>query len=711
MTNIINITAQKINIKPNQVQVVLDLFEEGATVPFISRYRKEQTGGLNEEVVANIHTVYKYQLELNKRKEAIIKILQEADLLSDDLKLQIEKCDTKIKLESLYEPYKEGKKTKASEAIALGLLPLAKTILEASDPQFNPFAEARKYISEKVSTADFAIEQSKLIIAQLISQDLDTRQFIKDSIYKFGSIKTNLKKNAVDEKEVFKNYYDAEEKIARVANHRILAMNRGEDQKILSISFIYSKDKIKYDVNNKFFRIKTTGKIIHDSIADALERLIYPSIEREIWKELFEKAESSSIDLFAKNLEHMLLAPAIKNKIVMAIDPAFYSGCKVAVLSKNCDLLKIEIIYPNPPKSDYKRSKETILRLIKDFDVDIIVIGNGTASRETETFIGKVIGEEKLDIKFSIVSEVGASVYSASKLASDEFPSLSVEQRSAISIGRRFQDPLNELVKIEPKSIGVGQYQHDVTQKKLSDALDFRVQKVVNMVGVDANTATKEILSHISGLTPSIAQKIIDYRRDNGFIKSRTQIAYIKGIGEKTYEQAIGFIRIHDSDNYFDKTNIHPESYGKARKILAYLGIDEDSDISKSQLIQNADVKKLSNELNIDFYTVEQIINSLKEVGKDIRDQNDQIMLFDKIRKIDDLKIGDVVEGQVQNITDFGAFVYFGIKESALIHVSKMSNKRIGHPSEVLSIGQKVKMEIIGLDVEKGKVQGKLIRD
>lgn len=709
MINIIDITAQKIKIQPNQVKAVLDLFEEGATVPFISRYRKAQTGGLNEEIIAQINQVYKYEIELNKRKETIIKILQDGQLLTTELLDQIEKCETKIELESIYEPYKEGKKTKASEAIALGLEPLARTILFAKDSSFNPFVEAKKYINDKVESADFAIEKAKLIIAQIISQDIETRKFVKETIYKFGSIKTKLKKNAIDEDQTFKNYYDSEEKISKIANHRVLAINRGESLKILSVSFEYSKEKIKYDLNNKYFLIKTTGKIINEAILDSLDRLIYPSIERELWNELFDKAENSSIELFAENLEHMLLAPAIKNKVVMAIDPAFKTGCKIAILSQNCDLLKIDIVYPTPPNNEIRQSKEKLMKLINQYKVEVIVIGNGTASRETESFISKMISEENLSIKFSIVSEVGASVYSASKLAISEFPTLSVEQRSAISIGRRFQDPLNELVKIEPKSIGVGQYQHDVNQRKLSDSLDFKVQKVVNIVGVDANTATKEILSHISGLTPSTAQKIIDFRKENGFIKSRTQIAFIKGIGEKTYEQAIGFIRIHDSENYFDKTNIHPESYGKARKILAYLGIDENSEINKSEKLKNANIDKISTDLNIDKYTTDLIIKSLLEVGKDIRDENDQIMLFDKIKTINDLKVGDVVEGQVQNITDFGAFVYFGIKESALIHISKMSDKRIGHPSEILKIGQKIKMEIIGIDFEKLKVQGRLV--
>lgn len=716
--NSINNVAKKLNLSENQVKNTLSLLSEGATVPFISRYRKNITGGLDEDQITKINDLYVYDVELNKRKEAILNILAENKLLNDELKQKIEAADTKQAVENIYEPFKIGKKTKASDAIALGLSPLADEILNNNDDNYNLNYAAKKYISDKLKTEDEVLQQTKFIIAQNISQDPSTREYVKNQLWDYGVIETKLKKNAIDENETFKQYYNFSERVNKIPNHRILAISRGEDKKILSYDITYNEKKIIYDLNQKYFKSKRTAKCIQECVLDALDRLIIPSIIREIKTELFERAEAEAIKVFASNVEQMLLSPATKNKRILAIDPAYVNGCKIAAIDQNGNFLKEGIIYPhNHNQEQWFEAINTINKFIDEYKIDLIVIGNGTASRETESFIDKLL-QKRLEknpnekIKFVIVSEVGASVYSASKIAQEEFPQLHVEYRSAIHIGRKFQDPLNELIKIDPKSIGIGQYQHDVNQKELSKQLTEKLNKVVNLVGVDLNTATKVILSYISGLSNTIASNIVNYREENGSFKSREELKKVKGLGPKAYEQSVGFLRIHDSNNFYDKTNIHPESYKLADTIVNKLNIDL-SNIDKEKLL-SVDKEQLAKELNSDKYSIQLIIESLIAPEKDIRDDKPGFLVSDKVLTIDDITQGQIIKGQIQNVTDFGAFAFIGLKQNVLIHITNMKKKEnqfIKHPLDVLNVGDNVNIQIISIDKEHNKIQGKIIWD
>ena len=706
--------ANKLQIKPEQVDVTLQLLNNGATIPFISRYRKNVTGGLDEEVIAKINDYYVYDIELLKRKEFITNILNEKGLLTEELKNKINDSFTKQEVENIYEPFKIGKKTKASEAIALGLEPFAQQIMTNTDINFDIYKEAKKYISDKLKSVDEVILQTKYIIAQIISQDIDMREYVKNNIYNFGIIETKIKKNAIDEKQTFLKYYDYKEKIKYIPNHRILAINRGEEKKILSYDLIFNEKPILYFLRNKYFVNKRTATIINDSLDDSLKRLVYPSIIREIKNDLFTKASSEAIKLFATNLEQMLLAPAVKNKRILSIDPAYVNGCKIAILNEHGDFLEKSIIYPNPPRNQIKESEKIVTDLIDKYKINLILIGNGTASRETENFIKNILFEKKSQIQgkieYLVVSEIGASVYSASEIAKEEFPNLNVEERSAINIGRKFQDPLNELIKIDPKSIGIGQYQHDVNQKELMKELYFKIDKVVNIVGVDLNTATKSILSHISGLNQKLATNIIEYRKRNGKFKNREELKNVSGINEKVYEQSIGFLRLFNSNIFYDKTNIHPESYENANKLVEYLNINLlhiDKDI-----LENTKIEKLEKEININQYELKIIIDSLLNPGKDIRDDKKGFILNEKIKTIDDIELGSIVQGQVLNITDFGVFVYIGIKQSVLIHISKMKrnpNDFVIHPSSLVSVGDNLSIKIIDIEKDRDRIQGEII--
>lgn len=706
--------SNKLNIKPEQVESTLHLLNSGATIPFISRYRKNITGGLDEEIIAKINDYYIYDVELLKRKEFILNVLEEKGLLSEELKEKINNSSTKQEVENIYEPFKIGKKTKASEAISLGLEPFAKEIMTNDDVNFDVYKEAKKYLSSKLKSIDEIILQTKYIIAQIISQDIDTREYVKNNIYNFGIIETKIRKNAIDDKQVFLRYYDYKEKIKYIPNHRILAINRGESKKIISYDLTFNDKPILYFLRNKYFVNKRTASIINDSLDDSLKRLIYPSIIREIKNDLFDKASSEAIKLFASNLEQMLLAPAIKNKRILSIDPAYVNGCKIAILNENGDFLAKNIIYPNPPKNQIKESQKIVNDLIDKYKINLILIGNGTASRETEEFVKNLLIDKnkqlKSKIEYLIVSEIGASVYSASEIAKEEFPNLNVEERSAINIGRKFQDPLNELIKIDPKSIGIGQYQHDVNQKDLMKELYFKIDKVVNIVGVDLNTATKSILSHISGLNQRLAMNIVEYRKNNGQFTNREQLKNVSGINEKTYEQCIGFLRLFNSNIFYDKTNIHPESYKKADELVTYLNIDL-LHIDK-HILENIDAKKIQKEININDYELKIIIDSLLNPGKDIRDNKKGFVLNENIKTIDDINLGSIVQGQVLNITDFGIFVYIGIKQSVLIHISKMKKNEthfIKHPSELVCVGDNLNIKIIDVEKDRDRIQGEII--
>ncbi|AZZ65310.1 S1 RNA-binding domain-containing protein [Metamycoplasma phocicerebrale] len=708
--------SKKLNISHDQVQKTLNLLKEGATIPFISRYRKEITGGLDEEQVSKINEYYAYDVELQKRKEYVMSILEEKKLLDEKTKAKIQNAITKQEVENIYEPFKVGKKTKATEAIALGLGPLAELILKNKDESFDVFNEAKKYINgDTLKDVDQVIEQTKFIIAQNVSQDIVAREYIKSQLYNFGTIVTK-KKNTEDDKEVFKLYYDFSERVKNIPNHRILAITRAEDKKILSYTIQYNEKPLIYYLNNKYFINKRTAKITNEAIKDSLDRLIIPSIIREIKTDLFERAEKEAIELFSSNLESLLLAPATKNKNIMSIDPGYLNGCKIVILDKNGNYLEGFVIYPHiGNKEKFIQAVKKTHDMLNKYPIDLIVIGNGTASRETEEWVDKLlkVRREKgynVDTKYAIVSEVGASVYSASKIAQEEFPDLELEYRSAINIGRKFQDPLNELIKIDPKSLGVGQYQHDVNQKELAQKLAYKVNKVVNLVGVDLNTATKFILEYVSGLSKSIAQNIVDYRNENGLFQDREELKKVKGLGPKAYEQCVGFLRIYDSKEFYDQTNIHPESYKLADRVVSILNIDLNN-IDKN-ILKNANRDDLANKLNASRYDIDLIVDSLIAPGKDIRENKAGFIVNDQILKFEDIKVGQEIIGQIQNITNFGVFAYIGLKENVLIHITNMKkndNQFIKHPSELVSVGDNLNIKIIDLDKKNGKIQGKII--
>ncbi|MHA3839450.1 Tex-like N-terminal domain-containing protein [Mycoplasma sp. HF14] len=705
-TQAIELVAQELNITSKQVDVVLEMMQEGATVPFISRYRKDKTGGLDEEQIYRIEALFKYKNELLERQQAIIKILKEKDLLTEELEAKILATSVKSDLEALYEPFKVGKVTKASKAIALGLEPLAKSIFENKNPNFDREREAKKYLSEQVPNVEFALEQANYIIAQWISQDFEIRAKIKEDIAKFGSIVTKQNPKVEDGGLKFKNYYDYSIPIKYIKNHNVLAINRGEKLGVLKVTFTYNEGFLETIILKKIDKTRKNKDNVIDAVKDSLKRLILPSVEREIFGDLFAKAEASSIQIFANSVEKLLLAPAISGHNILAIDPAFVNGCKLAALNENGDVLEINKIFPNKPQERIEQANKITLDMIRKHNIDIVVIGNGTASRETEMFIANLIKKNNLNVKYAIVSEVGASVYSASKLAIEEFPNLHVEERSAINIGRKFLDPLNELVKIDPKSIGVGQYQHDVNQKELEHYLDFKVQKVVNKVGVDLNTATKHILTFIAGLSPKNAENIIEYRNakaDKSF-NSRFELKNIKGIGEKTFEQCIGFLRIFTSDNFLDKTIIHPESYALAQSIINDYNLKlSDDGIDVSAL----NVEELVKKYNSDKYLIELILQAFATPTKKILDNKQGFILKDSITNVEDLAIGSVVSGTVENITDFGVFMYIGIKQSLFIHVSNLNLESGNTIFDQYYPGMIMKAEITEIDMQRNRVNGK----
>ena len=709
---IINQIATELNIKTTQVESVLTLLEEGNTIPFIARYRKEKTGSLDEEQIRKINEVYDYQVSLLKRKEDVIRLIDEKDLLTDELRDNIMKCQKLIEVEDLYRPFKEKKKTKATEAIKNGLEPLAKIIMSfPNNLDINQIA--KKYLNENVKTEEEAIQGAKYIISEWISDNASYRKWIRNNMYHKGILTSKIKKNANDEQKTYEMYYDYKEQVKYIKPHRILAINRGEKENILTINIEIDENEIQNYIESKIIKNSKSNiiNIVKDSIKDSLKRLILPSIEREIRADLTEIGENSAIDNFGKNLEKLLLTPPIKDKIVLGFDPAFRTGCKLAIIDKTGQKLDIAVIYPHEPHNKYEESKKILLDLIKKYHVEIIAIGNGTASRESEKFVARVIKEENLNIEYIIVSEAGASVYSASKLAIEEFPDLTVEKRSAISIGRRLQDPLSELVKITPESIGVGQYQHDVSNKKLTESLDFVVTKAVNSVGVNINTASPSLLKYVSGITKKNIDKIIEYRNKEGKINSREEIKKKKLLSDKTFEQAIGFLRITDGENILDKTSIHPESYKITLNLLKELNMTT-KDIGTENLINklnNINIEEYKNKLNTDIYTLEDIISSLKKPNRDPRDEMPKPLLKSDILDIKDLTIGMKLQGTVRNVIDFGAFIDIGLHNDGLIHISKLTDKYIKHPSEVLNVGDIIDCYVIDINKEKEKVSLSLI--
>ena len=709
--DIIKQIALELNIRVEQVKSTLKMLEDGNTIPFIARYRKEVTGNLDEEQIRSISEVYEYQVNLLKRKEDVIRLIDEKGLLTDKIKTEIMNASKLVEVEDLYRPYKEKKKTKATEAIKNGLEGLAKIILSFPKELY----AVDKFLNDNVKTKEDAIEGAKYIIAEYISDNAYYRKWIRNDIYNNSKIVTKKKKNAVDEKKVYEMYYDYSEDVKYIKPHRVLAVNRGEKEGVLSVSLEYNKEYIYNYLEKKLIKDENSECAIYvkDAIVDSYKRLIGPSVEREIRSELTEKSEEGAIEVFAKNLENYLLTPPMKDKMILGLDPAYRTGCKLAVIDYTGQMLDIKVIYPHEPKNDFEESKKIVLDLIDKYNIDVIAIGNGTASRESETFIANVIKDAKRSVSYIIVNEAGASVYSASKLAIEEFPNLHVEERSAISIARRLQDPLSELVKIDSKSIGVGQYQHDVKEKNLNEALDFVVSKSVNNVGVNINTASASILKYISGLTKKSIEKIIDFRNKHGRFNSRNELIDNKILSAKSYEQSIGFMRVLDGSNPLDKTSIHPESYAKTTKLLESIGMNYDS-LGTEELVQkldNIDIDDYSKKLDIDIYTLEDIINSLKKPNRDPRDDFDKPILKSDVLHIEDLKKGMELEGTVKNVVDFGAFIDIGIKNDGLVHISKITDRYIKHPSEVLSVGDIVTCYVDEVFLDKGKVALSLIKN
>ena len=705
--------AATLNIKIEQVNTVLAMLKEGDTVPFIARYRKEQTGALDENQIREIQTQYEYGLSLLKRKEQVIRLIDEKGMLTDELKQKIEEARKLVDVEDLYRPYKEKKKTKATEAIALGLEPLAKELL-AFPTKGSLENIVNKYVNEEKNiTFDSAIQGAKYIIAEMISDNANYRKSIRNECFKSGLIVTKKKKKAED--PTFQMYYDYTLEVKKLKSHNILAINRGEDKDVLNVSITIDNDRTINYLNSKVIKNEESfaTPIVKDAIVDSFNRLIYPSIEREVRSELTETAEDKAIDVFSVNLRNLLLQPPMKGKMVLGVDPAFRTGCKIAVVDKVGKVLDKSVIYQNQkfegekvPEARILEARKKVTDFILKYDIELIAIGNGTASRETEMFIQDVLKNiSSKRVFYAIVNEAGASVYSASALAQEEFPTYSVEERSAVSIARRLQDPLSELVKIDPKSIGVGQYQHDVTQSKLGDSLDFVVSTAVNQVGVNVNTASKSLLGYVSGINKGIAENIVKFREENGEFKNREQIKKVPKLGPKAFEQAIGFLRLPESTEILDATSIHPESYVLAKAIMKDLGITKLGTDETKEIVEKADVNAIIAKYGKDNeYTIKDILDAFIAPQRDPRDELDKPLLRCEALRIEDLKIGQELVGVVRNVVDFGVFVDCGVHEDGLVHISKISKNYIKHPSEVLSVGDVVKVWVLDVDLVRHKV-------
>lgn len=701
-----------LKIKTKQVEATLKLLEEGNTIPFIARYRKEATGNLDEEQIRQIYEVYEYQVNLLKRKEDVIRLIDEKGMLTDDLKKEIMKATKLVEVEDLYRPFKEKKKTKATEAIAQGLEPLAKMCM-SFPTQGSLESLASKFVNDKVKTVDDALQGAAYIIAEWISDNAFYRKWIRKTTYQKGVLKSTKKKNAEDEGKVYEMYYEFQEPVRQLKSYRVLALNRGEKEKVLNVSIDVDTAYIESYLKEKVIKNESSfvTPLVLGAIKDSYKRLIAPSIEREIRSELTEKANEVAIDNFGNNLEKLLLQPPMKEKVVLGFDPAYRTGCKLAVMDETGKMETIKVIYPHEPHNKVAEAKKILLDLIDQYKVDIIAIGNGTASRESATFVADTIKDAKRPVQYIIVNEAGASVYSASKLAISEFPDLHVEERSAISIGRRLQDPLSELVKIDPESIGVGLYQHDVPSKQLSESLDFVVTKAVNLVGVNVNTASASLLKYVAGITKRNIDKILSYRDLHGKFTSREELKKQKILSDQVYEQAIGFLRIPDAENVLDRTGIHPESYELTLALLRAL------DLSLSQIgteewnekLSKVDQVRMKEELHTDEYTLKDIIDTLLKPNRDPRDDMPQPLLKSDVLHLEDLKKGMKLQGTVRNVVDFGVFIDIGLKNDGLAHISKLTDHYIKHPMEVVSVGDIVDCYVEDIFLDKKKVALSLI--
>ncbi|MEK5496028.1 Tex family protein [Bacillus sp. FSL M8-0077] len=700
--------ATELKLSTKQIGSVIQLLEDGNTVPFIARYRKEQTGSLDEVQIQTISERYTYIQNVTNRKEEVIRLIAEQDKLTDELKQKIEQAHKLQEVEDLYRPFKQKRKTKANVAKAKGLEPLAEYLLKLPNDDIEKKASAFINEEKEVTTAEEALEGAQHIIAEQLADDPDMRKWIRSETYQKGSLVTSGKDVENDEKNVYEMYYDYQEPIKKIVPHRVLAVNRGEKEGILKAAIEPPAENIRFYLDKQVLKGKqtTARPYIEAAIDDSYKRLIQPSIEREIRKELTEKAEEQAIHIFAENLRKLLLQPPMKGRRVLGVDPAFRTGCKLAVVDDTGKVHHIGVIYPHPPVQKKAEAKQKVKEIIQSSNIEVIAIGNGTASRETEQFIADLIQELDQPVSYLIVNEAGASVYSASALAREEFPDLQVEERSAISIARRLQDPLAELVKIDPKSVGVGQYQHDVSQKQLNSSLTFVVETVVNQVGVNVNTASQALLQYVSGLSKAVAGNIIKRREEIGRFTSRKELKDIPRLGAKTYEQCIGFLRITDGQDPLDRTGIHPESYKETKQFLRMINMTPD-DLGTEQLKEKiAEVKldEAAEQLEIGIITLQDIIDQLTRPERDPRDEVPKPLLKTDVLKLEDLKQGMELQGTVRNVVDFGAFVDIGVKQDGLVHISKLSNRFVKHPLDVVSVGDIVTVWVDSVDQAKGRV-------
>jgi len=700
--------SKETKIKETTIQKVVTLLHEGNTVPFIARYRKEATGGLDEVQIKQIQDSWQYAENLANRKEEVLRLIEEQGKLTEELKQEITQAAQLQRVEDLYRPYKQKRRTRATIAKEKGLEPLAQLIWEQTIADLA--SEAEKYISEvqELHTAEDGLIGANDIIAEWISDDAGFRNFIREETFKRGSIQSEVKKKENDEKGVYEMYYEYSEPIRSVVSHRVLALNRGEKEGVLKVAVEAPKEHILAFLKNKIIQSKNQEVIafLRETIEDSYKRLVEPSVEREIRSSLTEEAEEQAINIFAVNLRNLLLQPPLKGRTILGVDPAFRTGCKLAVVDETGKMHDIRVMFPTAPKNDTVGSEKIVMELINKHQIELIAIGNGTASRETEQFIADVIERNDLDIPYIIVNEAGASVYSASARAREEFPNLQVEERSAISIARRVQDPLAELVKIEPKSIGVGQYQHDVTQKELNESLSFVVETAVNQVGVNVNTASVSLLQYVSGLSKTVAGNIVKKRHEEGKFTNRKELKDIPRLGAKTYEQSIGFLRIADGNHPLDRTPIHPESYKDTEKLLQMMDC-ELSDIGTETLrekLNDIHEKEIAEELDIGVLTLNDILDALKRPERDLRDDFPQPLLRKNVLELEDLESGMEMEGTVRNVVDFGVFVDIGVKEDGLVHISKMADRFVKHPMDIASVGDVITVWVENVDVEKGRI-------
>ena len=703
--------AKVLGFQEKQVKNVLKLAEEGNTIPFIARYRKEQTGALDEVQIRDILDRWNYVVHLEERKSEVLRSIADQGKLTEELATAIRKATKLQEVEDLYRPYKPKRRTRASIAKEKGLEPLANWMLSFPD-SCDLEQEASRYVNEEkeVFTWEDAVIGAKDIIAEFVSDDAEVRKWIRKETFKHGLIVTTVKNEDKDEKRVYEMYYEFSEPVAKIVPHRILAINRGEKEEVLRVSIQVDEEKILAYLYKKFITKEhsITAQEVMAAIQDGYKRLIQPSIEREVRNELTEKAEEQAIHIFVENLRNLLLQPPLKGKTVLGVDPAYRTGCKLAVVDETGKVLHIDVIYPHPPAPQEERAKasEKIRNIITEFAIEMIAIGNGTASRETEEFIANVLKTIERDVYYLIVNEAGASVYSASELAREEFPDLEVEERSAVSIARRLQDPLAELVKIDPKSVGVGQYQHDVSQKKLQESLEFVVETVVNQVGVNVNTASVALLQYVSGLTKAVAKNIVSYREENGKFTNREQLKQIPRLGKKTFEQCIGFLRIIDGDEPLDRTSIHPENYEQVKQLLKKIGVTKEQmgTAVMAEKLKQLDIAAMAQELGIGELTLQDIIDALLKPERDPRDDLPKPLLRKDVLTLEDLKPGMELQGTVRNVVDFGAFVDIGVKQDGLVHISKMSRKYVKHPLDIVSVGDIVTVWVEDVDVQKGRI-------